>query len=96
MSDDLDVGCGKVRIGIDKVSSENASKELRWSDWMLFGFDINCVLHRIGCHYHTVIGFGIAKEWLIIKLGERFNWFATYDGSIAPSSNTQTVISVTV
>lgn len=68
MSDDFDIGCGKMRIGIDKVSSENASKELGWSDWMFLGFDVDCILHGIGCNHNTVIGFGISKEWLVLNL----------------------------
>lgn len=45
MCDNLDVGSGNVRIGFDKVGSEDAGKELRWGDWVLFCLDIHSILH---------------------------------------------------
>lgn len=66
MSNDLDVGCGEMGVGLDKVSSKNTSKELGGSNWMFLGFDVNCVLHGIGCNHNTVIGLGISRDWLAL------------------------------
>lgn len=57
--DDLDVGCGDMRVGLDKVSSEYRGEELGRIDWVFFGFDVNGVLHGIGGHDNAVICFGI-------------------------------------
>lgn len=60
--DDFDVGSCNVGVGFDKVCAENAGKELGRSDWVLLGFDVNSVFHRISSNNHAVVCFGVSEE----------------------------------
>lgn len=60
MCDHLDVCSGEMRVGFDEVGAEDAGEELRRSDWVFLGFDVDSILHRIGCYYDAVVCFGVS------------------------------------
>ena len=57
---DLDMGGVDMTIGFDKVGAEYTCEKLGRSDWMLFGFYIDSILHRVSGDYNAVVGSGIS------------------------------------
>lgn len=95
MSYDLDMGGMNMRVSLDEVRAEYACKKLRRGDWVLLGFNVDGVLHRISGNYNAIVGFGISGE--IVRFRDcNLSKENKYDVSISPSKSTQTVISVTV
>jgi hypothetical protein len=62
VSYDLDMGGMNMRVSFDEVGAKYACKKLRRGDWVLFGFNVHGVLHRIRGDYNAVIGFGVSGE----------------------------------
>jgi hypothetical protein len=62
VDNDLDVCSVDVLVSFDEVVAEDAGKQLRWSDWVLLGGDVDGVLHRISGYYHTVVGSGVTVD----------------------------------
>lgn len=75
MGDDVDLSGMNVLVSIDEVSSDNGTKQLGRSDRMLFGHDVDCVLHGIGSDHNAIIGLRVAilvnpgpKLFLLMRL----------------------------
>ncbi len=60
MGNDLDVCCREVGVCLDKVCAKDAGKEFGRCDWILFGFDVDSVLHRIGSYDDAVVCVGVS------------------------------------
>jgi len=64
VGDDFDVGGGYVRVLFDEMGSKVAGEELGRCYWVLFGFDVDGILHRVGGDDYTVVRLGISGYWL--------------------------------
>jgi hypothetical protein len=73
MGYDLDVGGVDMTIGFDKVGAEYACEKLGRSDWVLFGFYIDSILHGVSGDYNAVVGSGIS-EILSDSIDCEWNW----------------------
>ena len=57
---DFDMGGVDVRVCFNEVGAEYACEELGRCDWVLFGFYVNSVLHRVRGDHNAVVGSGIS------------------------------------
>lgn len=60
MDDDLDVGDGDVRVGVQKVLAEDAGVQLWGVDGVLLGLDVDCVFDGVCGDYDAVVCLGVS------------------------------------
>jgi hypothetical protein len=54
-----------MAVSFDEVGTQITGEELRWVDGVFFGFDVDCVLDRIGGYNYAVVCLGISADSIV-------------------------------
>ena len=71
--DDFDMGRMYVLVLFDEMGRHNGGEELRRCYKMLLCKYIYSILHRVCCHNHTVVGFGVSSGMQSVGQSQRPN-----------------------